>query len=133
MPPVKEPYLESLVSSQSRSGDTHTVLRGQRSIAKPENKMVFHPFKNTKHTAGTVQPELGISTLYLLFGLGRNARTAATLAASHSPAVWSSSKNLPPCHWTLLFHPGGSASIQSRLGQRGDRSDSVTVTMFIYG
>lgn len=65
MPPVKEPYLESLVSSHSRSGDTHTVLRGQRSTAKPENKMVFHPFKNAKHTADTVQPELGISTCYV--------------------------------------------------------------------
>lgn len=38
----------------------------------------------------------------------RNSRTAASLAAFHSPAVWSSSKNLSPFHWILLFHTGGS-------------------------
>lgn len=49
MPPVKESCHESLARSHSCSSDTHTVLRGQRSTAKTENKIVCFQERQALH------------------------------------------------------------------------------------
>lgn len=68
----------------------------------------------------------------------RKPWTAASLAAFPSPAVWSSSKNLHPStglsfstQEALRVHKAGSRSASSV--NKGDRSDSGTVIMFICG
>lgn len=137
--PSTSPIL-SVPCKQSQLLDNRSaVLRGQRSSAKIKNKMcVFPSFQRMPSThlrRGTGRARNCSLIPVILPWQKHSSMTAASLAVFHWPAVQSSGQEA----FTLpldSFSTQEALQVHSRLASsvdKGDRSDSVTVTMFIYG
>lgn len=115
------------------------MLGGQRSSAKIKNKMhVFPSFQrmpSTRFRHGTGRARNCSLIPAILPWQKHSSVTAASLAVFHWPVVQSSGQEA----FTLpldSFSTQEALQVHSRLASsvdKGDRSDSVTVTMFIYG